>query len=103
MSEAAVQRQLAEKDGRVRRAGYLAGAGQYSDGDGEVIGRASLPQVGRREVDRHAPHWKLATGVANGGADPLPRLLDSGVGQADDVELGQAGRDVYLDLDDVPV
>ena len=42
-------------------------------------------------------------GVADRAADPLARLLEGGVGETDDGETGQPGRDVDLDADDPAV
>ena len=42
---------------------------------------------------------KMRAAVLDGGAHPLLRLGDGGVGQADDAEGGQPMPDIDLDLD----
>ncbi len=61
--------------------------------------RALFRQVGGREIDGDAPGGKGKARGDQGGADPLFRLGNSLVGQADDVEGGQAGRDLDLNVD----
>ena len=43
------------------------------------------------------------TTIGDRGPDPVPGLLQCGVGEADQVHTGQAGVDIGLDLDDVAV
>ena len=67
--------------------------------DRQVERRARLAQVRRREVDRDPARRVDEPGVAQRAADPLARLLERCVGQSDDREPGQPGRDVDLDPD----
>ena len=59
----------------------------------------ALRRLGRGEVDRDPPGRMDVAGVADRASDPFARLLERGVGQPDDREPGQAGRDVHLDAD----
>ena len=101
--ELTVQGQLAEEHGQRRRTGELPRSHQDGQGYRQIVGRTCLSQVGGREACRDAAHWELTAGVPNGGADALTSLLDRSVRQPHDVERGQSGRDVHLDLDDVPI
>ena len=80
----------------------LPGAHQDTDGDGEVVGGAFFSEVGGGEVDGNPLHRELVSRIADGGADSLTRLLDCGVGEADDIESRKPRRDVYFYFDDGP-
>ena len=72
---------------------------QQADGDRQVVDRAFLADVGRREIDGDVE--LLARGkplVLERGGDPVLRLLDCGVGEADNRELRRPHRRVDLDL-----
>ncbi len=60
---------------------------------------AFLRQVGGREIDGDAPRRQRQAGGDQRGAHALARFRHRLVGQADDVEGGQAGRDLHLDID----
>lgn len=95
-----VQRQLAEKE-RVRKIGdHLLRREHDADGYRQIVSRTLLADVGGREVDSDASRRELQAGVAHRRAHALLRLLDGGVGQPDDIESGQSGGNVDLDLDD---
>ena len=72
---------------------------QDPDRHRQIERRAGLAQVGRREVDRDPPRRMDETGVPECAAHALAGLLEGGVGQPDDGEPGQPGRDVDLDAD----
>ncbi len=98
-----VERELAQEEGARDVGRGLPGGEDDAHGDGQVVGRPLLANVGGGQVDRDALLGELEPGVADGGAHPLLRLLDRRVGQADDVEGGHAGGDVHLHLDQGPV
>ncbi len=107
MPQPAVEAQLTEeqcafdlRDWPGRREGRdLLCRQQDADSDGQVVGGASLAQVGGGEVDDDTLQREDGATVLDGGAHPLLRLVDGGVGQADQRKRGQPMRDVYLDFD----
>ena len=101
--ELTVQGPFAEEHGQRGRTGELSRSHQDGQGYGQVVGRTCLSQVGGREACRDAAHWELTAGVPDGGADAFTRLLHCRVGQPHHMERGQSGRDVHLDLNDVPI
>ena len=84
----AVQRQLAQEDGMLHVGHRLLGGDEEAHGDGQVVGRPLLPEVGRGQVHGDAPVGEGEAGVADRGAHPLLRLLHRRVRQADDGEGG---------------
>ena len=103
MAHQPVEGELAQEQGARDVGRGLLGGEDDAHGDGQVVGRALLAQVGGGQVDGDALLGEVEAGVADGGAHPLLRLLDRRVGQADDGEGGQAGGDVHLHLDNGPV
>ena len=104
VADSAVEGKLAQEEGCALLGLDLTGGHQDAGGDGEVVGGALLLEVGGRQVDGDAAHGEDEAGVLDGGADPLAGLLDGGVREADDGEVGHAvGRDVDLDLDRLTV
>ena len=96
-----VERELAERD--LRRhlvAGQDVHRGEDRERDRQVEVRALLRQVGRREVDGDPLRGKREAHRGHRGAHPLLGLGDRLVGQADEVEGGQAGGDRALHLDE---
>ena len=81
----------------------LLRAEQDPDGHREVERGAGLAQVGRGEIDRDPARRVDEAGVPERAADAFARLLERGVGQPDDGEPGQPGRDVDLDADEPAV
>ena len=69
----------------------------------QVERRPGLAQLGRGEVDGDPPRREDEPGVADRPADAFAGLLDRRVGEADDREAGQPGRDVHLDPDEPAV
>ena len=97
-----VQAEFAEEHHPVhRRPRHLARRGEHPDGDGQVEPAAALGQAGRGEPDRDLPLRPFLAAVDDRGPDPVPRLPQRGVGQADQDHPDQAVRDVRLDLDHV--
>src|SRR5665213_1721893 len=92
----AVEGQLADEPVAVDPERTVAEA-EDGHGDAEVEARALLGYLRRGQVDGEPAGGELETGVADGGAHTLPRLLDGPVSQADDGEVGQAVGDVCLD------
>ena len=95
----AVETQLAEKGDRSGTRAYLFRPEQDADRDREIERGAGLAQLGRRKVDRDATRREGEARVADGTADALAGLLHGRVGQPDDREPRQPGRDVHLDAD----
>ena len=87
----AVERQLTEQRHRAAARPELVGGDEDADGDGQVVGRAVLAPIRRRQVDRDPAGRIDEAGIADGGPDPLARLRQCGVRQADDVAHGQPG------------
>src|ERR1700722_16462880 len=55
-------------------------------------------------IDRSEPrHRPLVAAVGDRGADPVPRLLQRGVGQADQMHAWQTRGDIGLDPHDLAV
>ena len=80
-------------------AGQLALRGEDADEDRQVVERAGLLAVGRREIDGQAARREAEAVVLDRRADALARLLDGRVGQSDDLKAGQAAGDLDLDGD----
>ena len=78
---------------------YHLGSREQPDRDRDVEGTAVLVQRGRREVDGHLGVGPARPAVVHGRAHPITRLVERGVGQADDRRAGQPGCDVHLDVD----
>ena len=77
-----------------------ARGGQDAERDRQVEAARFLRQVGRREVDRDALVVReLEAAGQQRGAHPLARLLDLGVGEADQGEARQAVGEMHLDGD----
>jgi hypothetical protein len=96
----AVEAELAqhrESGERVRRDG--ADRRHQAERDRQIVVAPFLRHVGGREVDGDAARRQRQTGGDQRRAHALARLGDGLVGQAHDVERGQAGRDLNLDID----
>ena len=89
--------QHGEAGERVRRDG--ADRRHQAERDRQIIVAAFLRHVGRREVDRDAPGRQRQARGDQRRAHALAGLGYGLVGQAHDVERGQAGRDLNLDID----
>jgi hypothetical protein len=97
------QRELAKERPRPGGRADLPVADQDAKGDGEVERGAALAHLGRGEVHRDPARRVIEPTVADGAANPLAGLGESGVGKADDGQTRQAVGDVDLDADDPPV
>jgi hypothetical protein len=75
----------------------LSRGGEDAERDRQVEAPAFLAQLGRCEVDRDAPRWKLEARVHERRANAVAALLHFGVGKADDGERRQAVGEVHLD------
>ncbi len=97
----AVQRQLAHEERPFQPVGPdLVGGRQHADGNGQVIRRAFLTQIGRGEVDGDAlVAGELQPAVLNGGVDPVAALADGRIRQPDEREVRLAADDIDFDLD----
>jgi len=96
------QAQLAEERPRPARPDLLR-TDQDRDGDPEVQGRAGLRHVRGGEIDRDAARGMDEPAVPQGAAHALPGLAEGDVGEADDREAGESGRNVGLDPDGAAV
>jgi hypothetical protein len=72
--------------------------GEDAQGDREIERRAGLPHISGRQVDGDAVRRKLEPRIPDRALDPIAALADARVGQPDQVEAGQAERDVDLDV-----
>jgi hypothetical protein len=75
------QRQLAEQRPRPAAVADLARGNEDADGDGQVVRRAALAPIGRREVDRDARRRVLEAAVADRAADSLARFRQAASGR----------------------
>ena len=99
----AVEGQLAHEEQILRRLQADDVRGRR-DGPGRSEGRRPAPSFRRSAGARLTVTLRdgnVVAAVLEGRLDPLLALPDGCVGQADDDEIGQAGADVDLDLDDV--
>ena len=96
--QAAVQRQLTQKGGVLRRRFQLPGGRQHGQQQGQVVHRAGLADIGRGEVDGDAAVGPLEAQILQGRMNAVAALPDGRVRQADDGEGGHPARDVGLDL-----
>lgn len=78
--------------------GQLAGRRENGQGDRQVVHGPFLAEMGRGEVDRGAGPRRPEAGVAESRQDPIVRLLDGGVGKADQDQPRLAGF-IRVDLD----
>jgi hypothetical protein len=82
---------------RIARDG--ADRGHEAERDRQIVVAAFLRQIGGREVDGDAPGRQRQSRGDERGSHALARLGDGLVRQAHDVERGQAGRDLNLNID----
>ncbi len=64
----------------MRWEGDLFAGQEDGHGDGQVVGRALFPEVGRGQVDPDAALGEGAAGVLDGGPDAFAGPLDGGIG-----------------------
>ena len=96
----AVERQLpGEREIGERALIDLTGGGEHGGGEREIEAGARLAQVRRSEIGGDPLLRELEAGVDDRRPDPLARLADGGVGQADERERRQADAHVGLDPD----
>ena len=98
-ADGAVEAELAADEApgeRLLRELPVGGEQRQRDREVEVV--PLLAEVGGREVHGDRPGGQVEAAVLQRGANPLPALADGGVGQADDLDLGQAVLDVDLDI-----
>ena len=100
----AVQPQFAQdRRSRDQVGGHLLGRGQDRQGDGQVVGRAFLLQVGGGQADHDPLERKLAAGVADAARTRSFASCTAVSGRPDDEKAGQARTDIYFDLDQCAV
>jgi hypothetical protein len=61
--------------------------------------RALFARICRREVDSHLTRWEIEAGIFQRRLDPIERLLDRALGQADETMRRYSGADVDFDFD----
>jgi hypothetical protein len=98
-THAAVERELA----RDRHAAEMvlqrmAGRGEECERDRQIVRGAFLAEVCRGEIHGDAAGRNLEAGVAERRADAILALPDARVGEPDRLGVGDAGREVDLDL-----
>ena len=99
-----VEAELAEDADAVEHPGGELLVGERDpEPDRELEAGAGLAQAAGREVHRDALGRPRELRVRERGPDPLARLADRGVGQADDLVARQPAADVDLDRDEMPV
>ena len=76
-----------------------ADRGHQAERDRQVVMAALFGQVGRRQIDGDAARRQRQAGGDQRRAHPLLRLRDRLVGQTDDIEGRQTGRDLHLHVD----
>ncbi len=89
--------QNGEAGNRVLRNG--ADRRHQAERDRQIVMAAFLGQIGGREIDGDAARRQREAGGDQRGAHALFGFRHRLVGQADDVEGGQAGRDLHLHVD----
>ena len=93
----AIQRQFAQHGRAFQRVGIQPAARrQYADGQRQIVGRAFLLLIGRREIDGHPPVRIGKAAVLERRAHALARFLHRRVGQADQLELSKPAREIDL-------
>ena len=96
----AVKAKLAQNgEAGQRVGGDGADGGHQAERNGKIIMAAFLGKVGGREIDRDAAGGERKPGGNERRAHPLARLGHGLVWKADDMECGQAGRHLDLDID----
>ncbi len=71
--------------------------------DGQVEGRPLLRHARREERHRHMPIGPVFAGIEDGGADAVTGLAEGRVGEADQVQAGDAAGDRRLHVHDEAV
>jgi hypothetical protein len=100
-TDATIETQLAQVNGGVRHVGAdRAGRHEHRHGDGQIEGSAPLGNRRRGQVDHDPVRRDRGPTRGGRGADPVRGLTAGLVGQSRDGEVGQAGADVGLDVDD---
>ena len=95
-ADLAGQRKLAHKAAVLGRRLDLARAGHDAHQNGQIIDRTLFFQISRRQVDGDAAQREGVAAVFHGGPHAVLGFLDRCVGQADDIEAGDAGREIAL-------
>ena len=72
--------------------------GQHRGGDREIEPAARLGEAGRRQSHRHPPVGPTEAAVDDRGPYPVARLVQGGVGQADQLHDRDARGEICLDF-----
>jgi hypothetical protein len=73
--------------------------GEQGERDRQVVMRAFLGKVGRRQIDRDPARRQAEPDRRECGVDPLPALRHRLVGKPDQEEFAKAARNLGLDFD----
>ena len=103
MAHKPVERQLADEGAVTQLAAELTAGAQHGYQNGQVIDRPLLADIGGREVDRQPALRERKAAVFDRGAHSVLRLIDCGVGQADQIDPRQPLTEIHLDPDHVAV
>ena len=94
----AAQRKLAHESGVGKVALELTARLQQSDQDGQIVNRAFLLFVGRRQIDRDVAEREFEPRVAQRGTHPLAGFAHRRVRQTDHVEFRHPAGKIRFDL-----
>ena len=97
-AELAREGELSEEHIVRPRHGDLLGSGEQAEQNGKIIDRSGFFRIGGCEIHRDTADGKIPAAVFDRRADPVARLLNGGVRQADDIESGQAVRYIRFKL-----
>ena len=78
-------------------ASQLPRRNQNADRDRQVEAARLFRQFCRREIDRDPPLREIELRILQRGAHAIAALLDFGLGESDQIECGQASRQMDLD------
>ncbi len=96
-----VERELADDQRVLHSLGpHLLRGHEHAHGDGEIVGRALLPDVCGGQVHGDALRRVHQARILDGRANALSRLLHGRIGKSDDRKPGDAAGGIDLDLDD---
>ena len=101
--QAPLQAQLPQKRRRLPWQFDAVRGRQNAQQNGQIIDGAGLFGARRGQIQRNAADGKAETAVFHRGPDPVPCLLDGGIGQAHHIKSRQAVGNIAFHLDLVAV
>ena len=102
-TDSSLQTQFAQERTALLRQTAEVGGAENAQKNGQIIKRAGLPGAGGGKIAGNAADGKFEAGILDRGPDPLPGLLDRGVGQTDNIKGGQAVGNIALHLNLISV